>query len=180
MSELHDQIMNIPARTGIAISNTPALAYKEGHRDARHAAAELAISTDAEIERLRKEVEEWKVGSNAEARMGDEARSELAELRAALAQKAEPGIAQVAEACGAHAVDGLCVLPLGHNMGRADVPANHRAAPPAPAPAQCSMCKGSGVVPDGEINHYSNGELYENGPVLCIKDCPQCTGKPPS
>jgi hypothetical protein len=39
---------------------------------------------DAEIEHLRKEVEEWKVGSNAEARMGDEARSDLAELRAAL------------------------------------------------------------------------------------------------
>jgi len=27
--------------------------YKQGHRDARHAAAELALKADAEIERLR-------------------------------------------------------------------------------------------------------------------------------
>jgi hypothetical protein len=31
-------------------------------------------------------------------------------------------------ACGAPAVGGACVLAEGHNMGRADIPANHRAA----------------------------------------------------
>jgi hypothetical protein len=46
VSALHAAIMNIPADTskyGLAASNG-ALAYKEGHRDARHAAAELVTA----------------------------------------------------------------------------------------------------------------------------------------
>jgi hypothetical protein len=41
---LHMEIMNIRVRMDVAISVTPALAYKEGHRDARHAAAELVAA----------------------------------------------------------------------------------------------------------------------------------------
>lgn len=48
-----------------------------------------------------------------------------------------------------------------------------RALKVSPA-AACATCKGSGVVPDGEITG-SGGVPYENGPVLCVKDCPDCT-----
>ena len=54
---LHYQIMNLRvAPTELATSlyaGDTTLAYKIGHRDARHAAAELALAADAEIERLR-------------------------------------------------------------------------------------------------------------------------------
>jgi hypothetical protein len=40
--------------------------------------------------------------------------------------------------------------------------------------AVCATCKGSGVVPDGEITG-SGGVPYENGPVQCVTDCPACT-----
>lgn len=48
--ELHDQIMNIPCRRADeSFTNTESrLLYKEGHRDARHDAAELAIGYVAE------------------------------------------------------------------------------------------------------------------------------------
>lgn len=39
----------------------------------------------------------------------------------------------------------------------------------------CSTCKGTGVVDDGEIDCYPNGEPYMNGPVKCVKDCPDCS-----
>jgi hypothetical protein len=58
------------------------------------------------------------------------------------------------------------------------------AAPPAqpaePVQPVCSLCQGTGVVDDGEINCYPNGEPYENGPVKCVKDCPRCANKPPA
>jgi hypothetical protein len=44
----HARMMNI--RKG-QFGNRPH--YQEGHRDARHAAAEIALEADAEIERLR-------------------------------------------------------------------------------------------------------------------------------
>lgn len=44
---LHNDIMNLPTGTNHS------LAYKEGHRDARHTAAELVLKADAEIELLR-------------------------------------------------------------------------------------------------------------------------------
>lgn len=55
---LHGEIMNLPRSTDIAVNLRyagwePALAYKEGHRDARHGAAELALKADACIEALR-------------------------------------------------------------------------------------------------------------------------------
>lgn len=41
------------------------------------------------------------------------------------------------------------------------------------APA-CKTCKGAGYVSDGEIDCFADGTPYENGPVACIKDCPDC------
>lgn len=49
---LHGQIMNLP-QCDPGLEADPQRAYKLGHRDARHAAAELALAADAEIERLR-------------------------------------------------------------------------------------------------------------------------------
>lgn len=53
---LHDEIMNIPTTTrqemlGITEQNV-ILIYRMGHRDARHAAAELALKHEALIEAL--------------------------------------------------------------------------------------------------------------------------------
>lgn len=39
----------------------------------------------------------------------------------------------------------------------------------------CVTCNGTGLVDDGEINHYQNGKPYMCGPVKCVKDCPDCT-----
>ncbi len=52
--------------------------------------------------------------------------------RAVLA--AQPTPVPAVNPCGAHAVGGPCVLPAGHNMGRADVPGNHQSASPVPVP----------------------------------------------
>lgn len=54
------------------------------------------------------------------------------------------------------------------------------AQPAEPVQPVCSLCQGTGVVDDGEINCYPNGEPYENGPVKCVKDCPRCANKPPA
>jgi hypothetical protein len=48
--DLHGQIMNLPA-TGEPAGGS--MAYKLGHRDARHAAAELALRGDAAAAALR-------------------------------------------------------------------------------------------------------------------------------
>ena len=48
--DLHGQIMNIavaPEATRMLCTASQVLAYKSGHRDARHAAAELAAAHDA-------------------------------------------------------------------------------------------------------------------------------------
>lgn len=44
--DLHDQIMNIPCKITdeMFLNKASRLLYKDGHRDARHAAAELALS----------------------------------------------------------------------------------------------------------------------------------------
>jgi hypothetical protein len=50
---LHNEIMNIqgkPEQHEFRFSH--AIAYKTGHRDARHAAAEMALKKDALIEKL--------------------------------------------------------------------------------------------------------------------------------
>ena len=49
---LHGLIMNLPCDTP-GFGRTTTKHYKEGHCDARHAAAEMALAADAEIESLR-------------------------------------------------------------------------------------------------------------------------------
>lgn len=48
---LHNEIMNIPTKHD---NRDGAIAYKTGHRDARHAAAELALKYENYIEALEK------------------------------------------------------------------------------------------------------------------------------
>lgn len=52
---LHSEIMNIPVdnRKHLdAVSSAGAAAYKIGHRDARHASAELSLKAEARIDEL--------------------------------------------------------------------------------------------------------------------------------
>lgn len=56
---LHNEIINTPANIildgpdGVGnVSQNRYTAYKEGHRDARHAAAELALKYDVLVEKL--------------------------------------------------------------------------------------------------------------------------------
>jgi len=52
--DLHGRIMNLNCvPDNMDADPKERLAYKVGHRDARHAAAELALAATAEIERLR-------------------------------------------------------------------------------------------------------------------------------
>ena len=52
--DMHGKIMNIGHGQKSPIMTAGEwLAYRSGHRDARHAAAEIALAGDAEIERLR-------------------------------------------------------------------------------------------------------------------------------
>lgn len=51
----HQRMMNIPCPTG----RDTAFDYVYGHRDARHAAAEIANEADAEVERLREINQLW-------------------------------------------------------------------------------------------------------------------------
>lgn len=54
-----------------------------------------------------------------------------------------------------------------------------RAALAQPSP-KCATCNGSGFVDDGEINFYPDGTPFENGPVKCVKDCPDCAQPTPA
>ncbi len=67
--DLHGQIMNLrsnatPEGRFCARSDQ----YNEGHRAARHAAAELAARADAELLHLRTALEQIQAGINADAR----------------------------------------------------------------------------------------------------------------
>ncbi|MDM9555578.1 hypothetical protein QU926_18310 [Pseudomonas asiatica] len=42
----------------------------------------------------------------------------------------------------------------------------------------CTTCNGLGTVPDGEISGL-DGVEFANGPVECIKNCPDCATAPP-
>lgn len=44
-----------------------------------------------------------------------------------------------------------------------------------PVQPVCAKCDGTRVVSDGQITHSEGGVRYENGPIVCIKDCPACT-----
>lgn len=45
------------------------------------------------------------------------------------------------------------------------------------ATSPCKTCGGKGIVDDGEFNMYPDGSPYLNGPVKCVKDCPDCKPK---
>ena len=49
----HNEIMNLPTKHD---HRNDAIAYKEGHRDARHAAAELSLKYEGYIELLESEL----------------------------------------------------------------------------------------------------------------------------
>ena len=58
---LHNEIMNLvppQRRELITTSGQGEIAYKFGHRDARHAAAELAIKSDSLIEEMKLQLED--------------------------------------------------------------------------------------------------------------------------
>lgn len=58
--DLHAEIMNIPARAVAADEYDHKLqAYKCGHRDARHDAAELALKAQARIEELEEDLKTY-------------------------------------------------------------------------------------------------------------------------
>jgi len=42
-------------------------------------------------------------------------------------------------------------------------------------PVECKRCGNSGVIDDGEIDCYEDGTPFENCPIKCVKDCPDCT-----
>lgn len=46
-----------------------------------------------------------------------------------------------------------------------------------PVSGACTTCNGLGIVPDGEITGL-DGVEFENGPVECVKDCPDCGSGP--
>ncbi len=50
---LHDDIMNIPAIRSRDKTASCTRAYKEGHRDARHAAAEMSLKIERKLSQLR-------------------------------------------------------------------------------------------------------------------------------
>ncbi|MFU5937073.1 hypothetical protein ACM7PM_11480 [Pseudomonas aeruginosa] len=56
-------------------------------------------------------------------------------------------------------------------------PEQARAALAQPSP-KCATCGGTGMVDDGEITCSEGGIPYENGPVKCVKDCPDCKAQP--
>lgn len=52
----HDRIMNIQA-TRVKEFRPQHVSYKEGHRDARHEAAEIALEAEREIEELKEMID---------------------------------------------------------------------------------------------------------------------------
>jgi hypothetical protein len=70
MSDLHAAIMNIHLGNGVSSGAGELVAYKTGHRDARHAAAELALASDARIAELEAENAALKRGESICAKCG--------------------------------------------------------------------------------------------------------------
>ncbi len=59
MSNFHSRIMNIPHDEKHTKSGYLPLGYKTGHKDARHAAAEIASEADVKIEALELLIEKY-------------------------------------------------------------------------------------------------------------------------
>ncbi len=82
---------------------------------------------------------------------------------------------------GMIAAQKICDRIAGDHRGRSDkerkgageCSAAIRAALAAPVQPACKTCNGSRLVPDGAIGG-AGGVAFENGPVECVKDCPDC------
>jgi len=86
----HGRIMNIE-RDPMLVAGAPTdAAYFYGHRDARHAAAEIASKADAEIDRLRAEIALLTDANRHQDEMICEQAAQIARLREALAIIAHP------------------------------------------------------------------------------------------
>jgi hypothetical protein len=90
---LHGQIMNLradrPSETEVGKSIDKA--FKAGHREARHAAAELAVKADACIEAARAVMEfRHDISTTGYIRDNDKSRDALLKLADALAAMAKP------------------------------------------------------------------------------------------
>lgn len=77
----HNRMMNIQDDVSGGMSpGENRVAYKVGHKDARHAAAEIALEADAEIERLRYGYERLISATDTEMGDGDLAREIAREM----------------------------------------------------------------------------------------------------
>jgi hypothetical protein len=56
LTDLHAQIMNLPCKPDTQWPDDERWGYREGHRDARHAAAELATHAAAIVEELQQQL----------------------------------------------------------------------------------------------------------------------------
>lgn len=56
---LHNKIMNLPCHTRAGYSEYYVAGYKFGHRDARHAAAELSLDADRLVRAARAVLARW-------------------------------------------------------------------------------------------------------------------------
>lgn len=56
MSDFHARMMNIPCETPTDYNVNVGMGFKLGHKQARHAAAEIANEADAELTRLRSDL----------------------------------------------------------------------------------------------------------------------------
>ena len=83
MSNYHGRIMNIPSDVE-GMSNPSRVIYKTGHRDARHAAAEIAAEADELVEDLYEALDN--LLGMIENERPDWRHSEQEEARAALAK----------------------------------------------------------------------------------------------
>lgn len=86
---------------------------------------------------------------------------------------AAPDMAMALELIAADSDAGNSRLTSGVRMAldAALIKAGRKEAPVRTKP--CKTCGGTRVVDDGEITG-SGGVEFENGPIKCVKDCPDC------
>ena len=86
---------------------------------------------------------------------------------------AAPDMAEILEIIAADADAGEILMTSGVRMAldAALIKAGRKEAPARAKP--CKTCGGTRVVDDGEITG-SGGVEFENGPIKCVKDCPDC------
>lgn len=129
----------------------------------------------SEVERLRADAGQHKLAMDAACGEIAALRAYLAEAQALLREAdefmyimtAHDGHAKLAHRYGKDWWDAIDKL-----RGKVCTALSASAEPSAP---KCETCNGTGMVDDGEITCSEGGIPYENGPVKCVKDCPDCT-----